>query len=126
MKSFNLKGRFSNKKGTVTVNVPVILFKEDNARIVFCPALDLSGSGNTISEAQESFATTVETYLDYTINKGTLWTDLKKMGWTITKKKPAIPPPMAELLETNEEFSRIFETYPYKKFDTGVNLPAYA
>lgn len=126
MKSYNLKGSFSNKKGTVTVNVPVILFKEDNAQIIFCPALDLSGTGNTIAEAQESFATTVEAYLDYTTNKGTLWTDLKKMGWSISKKKPATPPPMAELLETNEEFSRIFETHPYKKFDTGVNLPAYA
>lgn len=126
MKSFSLKGRFSSKKGTVTVNVPVILFKEDNAQIVFCPALDLSGSGSTIAEAQQSFATTVEVYLDYTINKGTLWTDLKKRGWTVRKKKPAIPPPMAELLETNNEFSRVFETLSYKKFDTGVNLPAYA
>jgi hypothetical protein len=48
------------------------------------------------------------------------------MGWTINKNKPATPPPMAELLETNNEFNRIFENFPYKKFDTGINLPAYA
>jgi len=126
MKSYNLKGSFSNKKGTVTVNVPVILFKEDNTQIVFCPALDLTGSGTTIAEAQESFATTVEAYLDYTTNKGTLWIDLKKMGWRINKKKPATPPPMSALLESNDEFSRVFDSLPYKKFDTGVNLPAYA
>lgn len=67
-----------NRKDTVTVNVPVILFKEDNVQIVFCPSLDISGSGHTIAEAQQSFATTLEAYLQYTINKGTLWADLKK------------------------------------------------
>jgi hypothetical protein len=66
--------------------------------------------------------------LNYTTHKRTLWTDLKKLGWTIkkNKKKPATPPPMSELLESNEEFNRIFDNFPYKKFDTGVSLPAYA
>lgn len=126
MKSFNANASFSNKKGIVTVNLAVILFKEDNAQILFCPALALSGSGNTIAEAQQSFAIALEEYLKYTINKGTLWADLRKLGWTIQKKKPATPPPMSELLESNDEFSRIFDTKPYKKFDTGVHLPAYA
>lgn len=126
MKSFDAKASFSSKKGTVTVNVPVILFKEDNAQIMFCPALDLSGSGNTIAEAQQSFGVVLEEYLNYTTNKGTLWNDLRKLGWSIQKKKPATPPTMSELLENNEEFSRIFDTRPYKKFDTGVHLPAYA
>lgn len=127
MKSFSTKGKFFNK-GTVTVNVPVILFREDNTQIVYCPALDLSGSGNTIVEAQESFTTVVAEYINYTTNKGTLWTDLKKLGWVIKKgkQKPATPPPMSALLESNDEFSRVFDSLPYKKFDTGVNLPAYA
>lgn len=128
MNPLKADGKFSNEKGSVTVTVPVIAFKEDNAQIIYCPALDLSGSGNTESQARESFATVVAGYLNYTTHKGTLWTDLKKLGWTIkkSKKKPASPPPMPELLENNEEFSRIFDNYPYKKFDTGVSLPAYA
>jgi hypothetical protein len=128
MKSPNNQKKLRLSKGSITVHVPVILFKEDNAHIVFCPALDLSGSGNNESEAKESFVTVVAEYLAYTNNKGTLWTDLKKMGWSIKKSrnKPASPPPMSELLERNEEFGRIFDNFSYKKFDTGVNLPAYA
>ena len=128
MKTLNVESKFSNEKENITVKVPVLLFKEDNAQIIYCPALDLSGSGNTESEARESFAITVSEYLIYTTHKGTLWTDLRKLGWTIkkNKKKPVSPPLMSELLENNEEFSRIFDNYPYKKFDTGVSLPAYA
>ena len=128
MKSLNVESKFSNKKGNITVKVPVLSFKEDNAHVIYCPALDLSGSGNTDAEARESFVITVTEYLNYTTHKGTLWVDLKKLGWTIkkNKKKPATPPPMSELLESNDEFSRIFDNYPYKKFDTGVSLPAYA
>ena len=128
MKSLNVESNFSNEKGSITVKVPVLSFKEDQAYIIYCPALDLSGSGNTESEAKESFAIVVSEYLNYTTHKGSLWTDLKKLGWSIqkSKKKPATPPPMSELLENNEEFSRIFDNYPYKKFDTGVSLPAYA
>ncbi|HNU15743.1 MAG TPA: hypothetical protein PKI55_14925 [Chitinophagaceae bacterium] len=128
MKSLNAESRFSNEKGNITVKVPVLLFKEDNAHIIFCPALDLSGSGNTETQAKESFAIAVSEYLNYTTHKGTLWVDLKKLGWSIkkNKKKPATPPTMSELLESNDEFSRIFDNYPYKKFDTGVSLPAYA
>lgn len=128
MKSLNVESKFSNEKGSVMVNVAVISFKEDDAQIIYCPALDLSGSGHTEPQAKESFATVVSEYLNYTTHKGTLWNDLKKLGWTIkkNKKKHAAPPPMSELLENNEEFSRIFDNYPYKKFDTGVSLPAYA
>ena len=128
MKSLNVESRFSNEKGSNTVKVPVLSFKEDKANIIYCPALDLNGSGHTESEARESFAITVTDYLNYTTHKGTLWTDLKKLGWKIKKgkKKPASPPPMSELLKNNDEFSRIFDNYPYKKFDTGVSLPVYA
>ena len=128
MKSLNVESKFSNEKRNITVKVPVLSFKEDNAHVIYCPALDLSGSGNTDTEARESFAITVTEYLNYTTHKGTLWIDLKKLGWTIkkNKKKPATPPSMSELLESNDEFSRIFGNYSYKKFDTGVSLPAYA
>jgi hypothetical protein len=128
MKSLNTQGKFSNEKANITVKVSALLFKEDNTHIVFCPALDVSGYGNTAAQAKESFAIAVSEYLNYTTHKGTLWTDLKKLGWIIHKnrKKPATPPPMSELLESNDEFSRIFDNYSYKKFDTGVRLPAYA
>ena len=82
MKSLNVESRFSNEKGSFSVKVAVISFKEDDAQIIYCPALDLSGSGNTESQAKDSFATAVKEYLDYTTHKGTIWTDLKKLGWS--------------------------------------------
>lgn len=96
----SVESKLSNEKGNITVNVPVLLFKEGNAHIIYCPALDLSGSGNTESEAKESFVIVVTEFLNYTTHKGTLWTDLKNLGWTIqkNKKKPATPPPMSKLL----------------------------
>ena len=128
MKSLNLTGKFSNERGDVNVNVAVLSFVEDKAHIVYCPALDLSGYGKTETEANKSFGLAVGEYFNYTTHKGSLWTDLKNLGWTIKKnrKKPATPPSMSKLLESNKEFSRIFNNYPYKKFDTGVSLPAYA
>jgi hypothetical protein len=128
MKSWDIESKFFNSKASYTVKLPVLSFKDGNVHIIYCPALDLSGSGNTESQAKESFAITVTEYLDYTTNKRTLFSDLKKLGWTVhkNKKKLASPPPMSELLENNEEFSRIFDNYSYKKFDTGVSLPAYA
>ena len=133
MKRWQILNKFTNSKGSYEVILPVISFKEDGAAIIFCPALDLSGSGNTETEAKQSFEIAINEYLNYTTNKGTLTADLKKLGWTIlyTKGKKgrtkfASPPPMSELLETNDEFSRVFDSLPYKKFDTGVKLPAYA
>jgi hypothetical protein len=128
MKQLQYKGKFSGTKGTVNLQVPVISFIDDNTHIFFCPALDLSGYGMDETEARSSFDTVLEEYLNYTINKNSLWKDLKNLGWTVKKSssKPAIPPSMSVLLEKNEEFSRIFNNYPFKKFNTGVSLPAYA
>ncbi len=128
MRTWNIETSFSNDKASYLVKLPVLSFKEDNAHIIYCPALDLNGSGNTELQAKESFAFSVTTYLDYTTHKGTLIADLKKLGWTIHKNKTklASPPLMSELLDNNPEFNRIFENYSYKKFDTGIRLPAYA
>ena len=127
MKPLHYKGKIPAKEGYVDLQVPLISFIDDNTHIIYCPALDLSGYGNDETEAKKSFDTVLEEYLNYTINKKSLWTDLKKLGWTITKskKKPAATPPsMTEVLETNEEFSRIFDNYPFKKYNTGITLPA--
>ncbi|MDP4262303.1 MAG: hypothetical protein Q8941_07205 [Bacteroidota bacterium] len=128
MKPLHYKGKFPAKKGHVDLQVPLISFIDDNTHIIYCPVLDLSGYGNDETEARKSFDTVLEEFLAYTINKKTLWTDLKKLGWIIkkiNKKNPtATPPPISGLLETNEEFSRIFNNYPFKKYNTAITLPA--
>ena len=128
MKQLKVTASYTSKKTNVNVEVPLLSFIEDKSHIIYCPALDLSGYGKTETEAKKSFEIHLHEYLQYTTNKNTLWIDLKKLGWTIKKnlKKPAVPPAMSHLLETNEEFNRIFNNYSYKKFDTGISLPAYA
>ena len=90
--------------------LPLISFFEDNCFITYCPALDLSGYGENETEANKSFEEVLSEYFKYTVNKKTLAEDLKKMGWTIRKNmhKNPIPPTMGKLLETNEDFNRIF------------------
>src|SRR5579872_6338264 len=108
MKQLQYKGKLNAKDASVDFQLPVISFIEDNTSIIYCPALDLSGYGNDEFEARASLDTVLEEYLTYTMNKKTLWADLKKLGWVIkkNKQKAATPPLMSELLEKNQEFSR--------------------
>ena len=102
------------------VKVSVVQFKEDQAVIIYCPALDLSGYGNTDTEARHSFETVLFEYIRYADNKGTLNEDLKAHGWVELKRKnySMVPPAMTDLLESNENFRKIFNTQPsYQKFD---------
>ena len=115
----------ANKKH-VDVSVSVISFIDDNTHIIYCPALDLSGYGIDETDAKASFDLTLTEYLSYTFSKGTIWSDLKSLGWNIKKTKTAIPPLMKNLLNTNKEFSRIFDNYPFKKFNTNIAIPAIA
>jgi len=115
-----------NGKNRIKCKLALIIFEEDNNYITFCPALDLSGYGATEEEAKESFELTLSEYFKYTVNKKTFADDLKKHGWIIRKsfKKPAVPPTMQHLLETNKDFNRIFNNYNFKKKDTTVDIPA--
>lgn len=113
------------KDGSYNIKIAVIQFKEDDAVIVYCPALDLSGYGASDDEAKHSFQTVLLEYIRYADNKGTLDADLKSHGWTRLKpKSPSmISPAMTDLLATNENFSQIFNTKPaYQKFDLPMQV----
>jgi hypothetical protein len=128
MKNLQYHGKFNAESASIDFQLPLISFIDDNTQIIYCPALDLSGYGNDEGEAKASFDVVLEQYLSYTTNKKTLWTDLKKLGWIVkkSKQKTASPPPMSELLGKNEEFTRIFNNFPFKKFNAGVRIPVHA
>ncbi len=127
-KKGTLTGTWKTGRNEVKCKLPVIIFEEDNSFIFYCPALDLSGYGKTEPEASTSFNEVLSEYFRYTTNKGTLAKDLLKLGWTIKRslKKRATPPPLGKLLETNEDFSRIFNEHEFRKTDREVSLPALA
>jgi hypothetical protein len=90
--------------------------------------LDISGYGENETEADKSFELVLSEYFKYTVNKNTLAEDLKKMGWTIRKNmnKNPIPPSMSKLLETNEDFNRIFNNNEFRKTNRTINIPSFA
>jgi hypothetical protein len=120
-----VRGKWISGKNQIKVNLSLIAFEEDNCQIVFCPALDISGYGKSEKEALESFNISLGEFFHYTINKDTFINELKELGWTIkkSKSKPMTPPPMSRLLETNNNFSRIFNDHAFRKFDKAIEMP---
>lgn len=126
-KKGTVSGHWVNGKNKIVCNLPLIIFEEDNNVITYCPALDLSGYGPTEAEANKSFEVTLTEYFRYTVNKKTLAEDLRKLGWTLRKslKKEPIPPTLTNLLNKNKDFSRIFNTYDFRKRSTTINIPTF-
>jgi hypothetical protein len=123
-----LTGTWAEGANKIYCKIPLIIFEEDNSIIAYCPALDLSGSGNTEEEAKNSFEIVLSEYFKYTQHKKTLAEDLKGHGWLLKKNlnKGATPPSMSQLLESNEDFNRIFNTHEFKKTDTTIEIPCLA
>lgn len=126
MKRSRVKGIYSTgKSAKVTVEVPVIIFEEDGVTFIYTPALDLTGYGRDEDEARASFGETLEEFLRYTINKGTLHDVLVSYGWKVGKNRK-VPRSLVHMLTTNEYLARIFEEKQYKKAHETVHIPLVA
>ncbi len=127
-KKLNFKGHWNNGSNRIQCQLPLIIFEEEGNIIAYCPPLDLSGYGEDEREARKSWETALDTYFNYTLAKGSLARDLKKLGWIIKKsvRKKMIPPKMSYLLENNEDFKDIFNNHDYKKTNTTVDIPELA
>lgn len=69
------------KDGYINVSLDIFSFREKDVRIMYSPALDLSGYGKTVEEAKRSFEVVFKEYLNYCIENNTLDADLIKHGW---------------------------------------------
>jgi len=47
--------RIQHSKSTTTISVEVVIFKEDDNYVAFCPALNLSAYDSTIQGAKDAF-----------------------------------------------------------------------
>ena len=65
-------------------------------------------------------------YLSHTTENNTLEKDLKRLGWQVKKNLHSsfLPPPITKLLESNNNFKRVFEKFDYKKLSTNLMFPA--
>jgi predicted RNase H-like HicB family nuclease len=56
----------------IAIDFDVIVFKEDNACIAYCPQLDASSCGDTIEGAKKMIKTAVKLFIEESEKMGTL------------------------------------------------------
>ncbi|MEW6685601.1 MAG: type II toxin-antitoxin system HicB family antitoxin [Candidatus Edwardsbacteria bacterium] len=78
----------------IPIEFDIIVFKEENVFIEYCPELDVSSCGNTIDEARKNLKTAVRLFLEETEKMGTLEDILKEANYTKDETGKWIPPRM--------------------------------
>mgnify|MGYP001578549354 CR=1 FL=1 len=56
----------------ISIDYDIIVFKEDNNCVAYCPELDISSCGNTIEQAKQMLKTAVRLFLEEAEKMGTL------------------------------------------------------
>jgi len=56
----------------IPIDYDVIVFKENETYIAYCPELDVSSCGNSVEHAQKMLKTAVKLFLEETEKMGTL------------------------------------------------------
>ena len=129
MPDYKFKGDYIVTEGKIETQLSLISFKEDDINIIYSPALDITGYGNTEEEAKNSFNIAMEEFLRYTINKKTFISEMKRLGWKISKSKREsrfTQPYFDHLLRDREYLKDIVRDKEFTKINQNVNLPAIA
>jgi len=77
----------------IEVQLGVLIFQEEDAYLAFCPALNLSTYGDSISEVKSAFDDLIASYVEDGTRQGTLEKDLVAHGWTLQMKAGKAAPP---------------------------------
>lgn len=76
---YKVEAEFENKGKPFRLSLNLYLFKEGPNWILFCPSLDISGYGNTIKSAKESLQITLDEFVLYCTEHGTLLKELRRL-----------------------------------------------
>lgn len=102
--------RIEIKNGIIKASLDLFSYREDGMRIIYAPALDISGYGQTLSAARQSFEISFSEYLRYTIEKGTLEADLQAHGWKPTNHEMHyLSPDIVSLLRRNQQLRKLIQ-----------------
>jgi len=123
-KNLGHSSQYRDGRNWVNVKLSLIEFEEDGLHFVYSPALDLTGYGKTEVEAKESYDIAMEEFLTYTTHKETVFKELERLGWTISKKKKISAPSLPELLQSRSYLEEIFTEKQFRKTDENVAIPA--
>jgi hypothetical protein len=119
------------KTQSIDIKLWLFYFTEGKTHFVYSPDLDLTGYGNSKSEAQKSFSIALDEFLKYTTNKDSLFKVLKDLGWKLQKSRGKEytryqPAPLTSQFQKNQYLSDIFDNKPFTKAPKKVSLPVYA
>lgn len=78
-----MANKIVKSKSSIKLTVEVIIKKEDDYYVAYCPAIELSAYADTIEKAKSSFEKEIEIFLDETHKRGTLEKYLLKNGWRL-------------------------------------------
>lgn len=127
MQEAKLSGRKKLGYQTVSLNVQVVFFQEEGIFYAYMPSLNLTGYGQTATEARKSLIVVLDEFLRYTFNKNTFFDELKRCGWKIrSKRKPVTAPKMSDLIRTNEQLRDIVNTKHFSTSELPVHVPVFA
>lgn len=84
----------------IELKLAVMLVKEGDYVVAYCPALELSTHGDTEQEAKEYFEDAVKEFLNDTMQLGTLERCLLKFGWSL-KRSQYEPPRIEDKIDFN-------------------------
>jgi hypothetical protein len=122
----NVLGDFkTNKDVGVQVSLNVVQFKSDDVEVLYAPALELYGYGNTFEEAQQSFQISLAEFLSYTKTKGTFESELQRLGWkteVVKEQKKFTTPTFSELLISNPRLTDIINNNDIQTHSTNIPL----
>ncbi len=126
MSNFIFDAEMQMPKGKLKAHLDLYPFLENNIHIIYCPALDMSGYGETADDARKSFEEIFTTTMAYMVNKNSIHNDLKKHGWNVRGKKPydLKSPKFEDMYKTNKDFKDIIDNKPYQKIYKDICIPA--
>lgn len=122
-KNLGHTSQYRDGRRLINVNLSLIEFEEDGLHFVYSPALDLSGYGKTKEKARESYDMAMEEFLKYTSNKETVFDELERLGWTVTRKKKVTAPSLSDLIQSRSYLEEIFTEKDFRKTSETVAIP---
>jgi len=119
-----VEAKYEDGKHIVKIGLTLVLWKEDDIYFQYSPQLDLTGYGKSTNEAQSSFEQTLKDFINYTLNKDTLFDELERLGWTTNKRKKRLKAPEEEqLLEDNETYKELLNMPGTTRSTTNFAIP---
>jgi predicted RNase H-like HicB family nuclease len=74
------------------MNFDMIVFKEGETYVAYCPELDLSSCGSSVSHAKEMLRTAIRLFLEEAEKMGTLKDILSEIHYTVNRDGRYVPP----------------------------------